>query len=456
MLDALAAASRPQVLTISGKNRLQVEDVLVGEVWLGSGQSNMEMQVKGEEHGAVDHADEEIAKATFPEIRVFQYYTPYSIYDVRTPPNAPLADRPGRWRICSPGTVADFSAMAYFIARGLHVRLGTPVGILTAAVGGTPIEAWTSRESQVPVQELAPLLADWTSRLTNYDAASEQSLFLERKKQWLKTRSEAVKAGTPVPKAPAPFKNLAVMAPGCLFNSEIAPLIPYTLRGCVWYQGERNAAGPFTGLYGLQLQTMIKDWRAHWGSAFYFAWVQLPGFQKPQRLPSEPTGWGVSVREGQLKAMSVPKTGMAVTIDLGGEKAGHPTNKLAFAERVLPLLLHDVYGKDMPVFCGPILRSARRDGGKMVIQFDHGQGLKAADGSLKGFAIAGADRKFVWGEAAVDGDKAVVSSKEVMAPEAVRYGWAGNPIGNLVNGGGFPASPFRTDDWQEAKPAAQR
>jgi sialate O-acetylesterase len=201
---------------------------------------------------------------------------------------------------------------------------------------------------------------------------------------------------------------------------------------------------------------MIKDWRAHWGSAFYFAWVQLPGFQKPQHLPSEPTGWGVAVREGQLKALSVAKTGMAVTVDLGGDKAGHPTNKLAFANRVLPLLLHDVYAREVPVFSGPTFRAARRDGAKMVIQFDHGQGLKSADGALKGFAIAGADRKFVWADAALDSDTVIVSSKEVMAPEAVRYGWAGNPAGNLVNGGGFPASPFRTDDWQEAKPAAKR
>lgn len=447
-LDPLKVTAAPQTLTVKGTNTLVVNDVLVGEVWLASGQSNMEMQIKGKMHGSVDGADAEIAAANFPGIRMFLYDTPYAIYDVAVPPGEPSADRAGKWRVCSPETVADFSALGYFFARDLHKEVGSPVGIVCAAVGGTPIEAWTSVSAQKAEPKLQPVLDDWKKRLTNFDPAKEQGAFLEKKAAWLKVRAEALKKGEAAPKAPLPFKNLGVMDPGRLFNGAIAPLVPYTVRGCIWYQGERNAQGPFTGLYGLQLRTLITDWRARWGDDFYFAWMQLPGFQKPQAQPSEPNGWGVLVREGMRQALAVPKTGMAITIDLGGEKAGHPTNKSAFASRLSPLVLHDVYAKPVAVWSGPLFRSAKVDGQEMAVTFDHAQGLKSADGELQGFAIAGADQKFVWAKARVDGEKVIVSSDEVQEPVAVRYAWAANPKCNLVNVAGFAASPFRTDDWK--------
>ena len=446
-LGKLKATSEPQTLTVKGRNTLIVQDVLIGEVWLASGQSNMEMQIKGRMHGSVNRADEEIAAATFPAIRMFVHDQPFAIYELPTPPSEPLADRPGRWRVCSPETVADFSAIGYFFARDLHRQLGTPVGILSAAVGGTPIEAWTSLEAQQTPPGLQPLLNDWRKRVADFDPEREQANFLDAKKHWLEQRSAAVKQNQPAPKAPAPFKNLRVMSPGVLFNGVIAPLAPYTVRGVLWYQGERNAAGPFTQLYGVQLQTLIGDWRAHWGDEFYFAWVQLPGFSREQRLPSEPTGWGVAVRDEMRKTLSTPRTGMAVTIDLGGEKAGHPTNKSAYAGRLSRLALHDVYRQPIAIWCGPIFRAAQRDGDKMTITFDHAAGLKAASGELKGFAIAGDDRKFVWAETRIVGEQVIVSSPAVKAPAAVRYGWAANPTCNLVNAAALPASPFRTDAW---------
>jgi sialate O-acetylesterase len=232
-----------------------------------------------------------------------------------------------------------------------------------------------------------------------------------------------------------------------LFNGVIAPLVPYTIRGCIWYQGEKNSLGPLSGYYGTQLQTLIRDWRTRWGDEFYFAWVQLPGFGKEQIAPSEPKGWGVTVRDEMRKTLSVPRTGMAITIDLGGVTAGHPTNKADYAARLSLLALHDVYGKPIATWSGPVFRSAQREGSKMTITFDHATGLKAAD-ELKGFAIAGADQKFVWAKAEIAGDKVIVSSDAVREPAAVRYGWAANPICNLVNAAGLPASPFRTDDWK--------
>ncbi|MBI3881927.1 MAG: exo-alpha-sialidase [Verrucomicrobia bacterium] len=445
-LDKLKPSGEPQTLTVKGKNSLTVKDVLVGEVWLASGQSNMEMQLKGL-HGAVDRADEEIAAAKFPQIRLFVHDTPFDIYALPVPPSEPLADRPGRWRICSPQTAAEFSAIGYFFARDLHRQLGVPVGILSASVGGTPIEAWTSLAPQQAMPALKPMLDDWRKRLSNFEPEREQKDFLEKKKVWLKQRAEATKKGEPAPKAPSPFKNLRVMTPGGLFNGVIAPLVPYTMRGCIWYQGERNAAGPFTGLYGAQLRTLIADWRARWGDEFYFAWVQLPGFNKEQKLPSEPTGWGVAVRDEMRKTLSVPRTGMAITIDLGGEKAGHPTNKVDFAARLSPLALHDVYGKSIPIWSGPLFRSAQRDDEKMALTFDHATGLKFSNSEPQGFAIAGSDKNFVWAKAKLDGEKVIVWSDTVREPAAVRYAWAANPKGNLVNAAGLPASPFRTDDW---------
>ena len=238
------------------------------------------------------------------------------------------------------------------------------------------------------------------------------------------------------------------MEPGGLFNGVIAPLVPYAIRGCIWYQGERNAAGPFTGLYGVQLRTLIADWRARWGGEFYFAWVQLPRYGKEQKSPSEPNGWGVAVRDEMRRTLTVPRTGMAVTMDLGGATAGHPTNKADFAARLSLLALHDVYGKPIAIWSGPLFRSAQRDGGKMEITFDHATGLKAAQGELQGFAIAGADQKFVTATAEIAGGKVIVWSDAVKEPATVRYGWAANPNCNLVNAAGLPASPFRTDDWQ--------
>jgi sialate O-acetylesterase len=425
-----------------------VNDVLVGEVWLASGQSNMEMQIKGKMHGSVDRADEEIAAAKFPAIRMFVHDEAYSIYELPVPPLEPAEDRPGRWLVCSPETVAGFSAIGYFVARELHQTLGRPVGILSASVGGTPIEAWTSLAAQEAQPALKPLLEDWQKRVRDFVPEREQQTFLEAKQRWLKERSAALKQQQPTPKAPAPFKNLRVMTPGSLFNGVIAPFIPYTIRGVLWYQGERNAAGPFTQLYGLQLRTMIADWRARWGDEMYFAWVQLPGFQRAQKLPSEPTGWGVAVRDEMRKALDVPRTGMAITIDLGGEKAGHPTNKTDYAARLSRLLLHDVYARPIDLWSGPLFRSARRDGAKMTLTFDHAAGLRAKDGELKGFAIAGDDQKFVWAKTEIVGDRVILTSDAIRAPAAVRYGWAGNPTCNLVNAAGLPASPFRTDDWK--------
>ncbi|MEP6671173.1 MAG: sialate O-acetylesterase [Chthoniobacter sp.] len=447
-LDKLKAGAEPRTLTVKGKNTVTIHDVLVGEVWLCSGQSNMEMQVKGGMHGQVDNADEEIAAAKYPEIRMFVFRQTYAIYDLPAPPESPMSDRPGEWLVCSPETVARFSATAYFFGRDMHRELGVPIGLINSSVGGTPIEAWTSLDAQHGEPALHPVLDEWQQKLANYNAEREQQKFTSAKTVWLKQRAAAQAKGEPAPKAPLPFKNLRVMEPGRLFNGMIAPLVPYSIRGVIWYQGERNADGPHGGFYGVQLKTLIADWRGHWGDEFYFAWVQLPKFKAEQRLPSEANGWGVSIRDEMRKTLSVPRTGMAITIDLGGVAAGHPTNKADFARRLSRLALHDVYQKPTEIWSGPLFKSAQREGNKMTIAFDHAAGLKAAVGDLKGFAVASNDQKFAWANARIMDGKVVVWSDTVSEPAAVRYDWASNPIGNLVNAAGLPASPFRTDDWK--------
>jgi sialate O-acetylesterase len=449
-LDPLKTSSQTQTLTVRGTNTLTINDVLIGEVWLASGQSNMEMKIKDKMHGTVDGADEAIAAATHPEIRLFVHDQPYAIYDTPVPPAEPQTDRPGRWRVCSPKTVVDFTAIGYFFARDVNAKIHAPIGIVCSAVGGTPIEAWTSLEAQQHDPTLKPMLDDWEKRLAGVDPEKEQKTFLEKKDAWLKERTAATKAGQPIPKAPSPFKNLRVMAPGALFNGMIAPLVPYTVRGVIWYQGEKNSLGTFTGLYGVQLQKLIADWRTRWSDdQLYFAWVQLPGSLKEQKDPSEPKGWAVLVRDGMRCALSVPHTGMAITMDLNGKNAGHPTNKEEFATRLSRVVLHDIYGQGTDPWSGPLFRAAQRDGAKMVLTFDQSKGLKAGKGGeLDGFAIAGSDQKFVWAKAQIADGKVIVSSDTVPEPVAVRYSWAGNPKGNLVNAADLPASPFRTDDWK--------
>ena len=447
VLDPLPPHERPRQLVVRGGNTLTVDDVLVGEVWLCGGQSNMAMQLKGL-HGAVDDADAVIAAAEHPLIRMFVHDAPYDIYKLDAPPAEPLADRPGKWIVCSPATAARFTALGYFVGRDLQQALGRPVGLVNSAVGGTPIEAWTSLAAQQADPASKPLLDDWAKRAQGYDSSRALAEFEVAKKAWLQARAAAQKRKQPAPRAPAAFKNTLVSLPGGLFNGMIAPLAPYTVRGVVWYQGERNAAGPFTYEYGRQLRLLVADWRKQWQDPeLYFAWVQLPGFLGKQRLPSEPNGWGVGVRDGQRQALDVPHTAMAVTIDLRSEE-GHPTNKLDYARRVTPLLLHDVYGRSDVAARGPLYRSLRRDGKTLVVEFDHADGLRAASGELAGFAVAGDDRKFHWAAARVVDGAVVVSSDEVPKPVAVRYGWAANPLGNLVDAAGLPASPFRSDDWK--------
>ncbi|MHC4399866.1 MAG: sialate O-acetylesterase, partial [Planctomycetota bacterium] len=443
-LDPMAAGG-PHELVVEAGNTIRLADVLVGEVWLGSGQSNMAMTV-----ARSANAEEEIASAKDPKIRMFTVE--------RSTATEPQEDCQGQWQVCSPETVGQFSATAYFFGRTLRERLGVPVGLINSSWGGTPVEAWTSLEAQRSVPAIEPVLAPWEKQIADYDPDAAQAAYEQALARWkkaaekAKTTEKAKAAGRKPPRRPRPPADprTAPHRPANLYNGMIAPLVPYAVGGAIWYQGERNSRDELSRLYGSQLQTLIANWRDLWGQGdFPFGFVQLPNFMAPQQEPSETTGW-VMVREGMLKTLSLANTGMAVTLDVGEAGDIHPKNKQDVGKRLAFWALATTYEQDV-VACGPIYKSMSGRNGRITIAFDHvGGGLVARGGGpLRGFAVAESDRKFVWAEAEIEGDTVVVSCPKVDRPVAVRYAWANNPDANLTNRAGLPASPFRTDDWIE-------
>jgi sialate O-acetylesterase len=392
-----------------------VKDVLVGEVWVCSGQSNMEMTVNSSMN-----ADAEKAAANHPKIRL--YTVP------KKQAAAPQTDVPSSWKVCSPATVGSFSAVGYFFGRDLAGAIDVPIGLIHTSWGGTAAELWTRTEVLLGTPELKPLVDGFSARLKQWEVDLEK-----HKSAVEKAKTE----GKPEPRAPG-----KPMAPSCLYNGMIAPLLPYAIRGALWYQGESNAsrAKQYETLFPL----MIKNWRDDWKQGdFPFGFVQLANFKARKADPDE-SQWA-ELRDAQTKTLALPNTGMAVIVDIGDEKDIHPKNKQDVGKRLAAWAQAKVYAKPV-VYSGPLFDGLKIEGTSARIAFKHvGGGLVAKGEVLKGFAIAGEDRKFVWADAKVDGETVVVSSPKVEKPAAVRYAWADNPDCNLYNKEGFPASPFRTD-----------
>lgn len=436
-LDKLTTGG-PFELLVKGKNTLTIVDVLVGEVWLGSGQSNMAMTVSRSKD-----FEAEQATANLPNIRMFRESSGTA--------TEPQEGGSGKWEVCSSATVGSFSATAYFFGRELHRSLKVPVGLINSSVGGTPIEAWTSAAAQKDLVELKPLFARWDHDAATYDPEKAKADFAEKYAQWRIAAKNARDAGKPLPRPPLPPGNPRKSShhPAALFNGKIAPLIPYAIRGVIWYQGESNAnasrAGSSPENYGLQLRTLIADWRDRWGQGnFPFAWVQLPLYHEAQVEPVEETGW-TTVREQMLKTLKVPNTGMAITLDLGEANDIHPKDKQGVGKRLAMWALAKVYNQKNVVASGPLPDGYEIVGEEVVLSFLFASGLKANGEEIKGFAIAGADQKWLPAKARIDRDQVIVWHPDIKRPAAVRYAWADNPDANLVNGAGLPASPFRTD-----------
>jgi sialate O-acetylesterase len=422
-LDPLTAG-KTLTLTMKGKNTLIVNDVLVGDVWLCSGQSNMAMAAK-----FAKNFDQEKASANFPQIRSFTV--------TGNPALTPQDTYSGTWVVCTPETVDYFSAVAYFFGREIHQKTGMAVGLINSSVGGTTIEAWTSWDVQKELPELKPLFDHWVKMEDDWNPIQAEADYENK-------LAEAKIEGKPVPARPVE-PCLSPNHPANLFNGKIAPLIPYAIRGVIWYQGESNTRDD-AAIYGRKLALLINDWRARWGYEFPFAWVQLPEYQKAQTDPVEESGWAL-VREGMLQTLRLPLTGMAIALGTGEAADIHPKNKQEVGRRLALWALATIYGQKDVSSSGPLPMGHKTAGSKIVITFNHTDGgLVAKNGDLKGFAITGKDQKWVWANAQIDDDTVIVSHPDVKEPVAVRYAWANNPAGcNLFNGAGLPASPFRTD-----------
>ncbi|MFZ5829618.1 MAG: sialate O-acetylesterase [Planctomycetota bacterium] len=427
-LDPMDAGG-PHTLEVRGKNALTVSDVLVGEVWLGSGQSNMAMMVRN----AAD-AEKEMAAAELPQMRQFKVEG--------NPQDKPQDDLRGAWAVCSPETVGTFSATAFFFGRELHKELGVPVGLINSSVGGTPIESWIDADTQRNSAALKPFFDAQSNQNAEFDEAAAKAQYEKQLEGWKKAVAEAKAQGKERPRQPRdPIATKARKGNvGGLFNGMIAPLIPYGIRGAIWYQGEANSTPEKAPFYQYQLPLLVRDWRARWGQGdFPFAWVQLPNYEGAGR------DWP-TVREGMLKALATPNTGMAIAIDVGEPKDIHPKNKQAVGKRLALWALGADYGKDVAT-SGPLYEGHEVSGGALAIRFKHaGGGLQAKDGELRGFEVTGADGVWQPAEARIEGSTVVVTSKDVPQPLVARYGWSNNPDCNLYNAAGLPASPFRTAD----------
>ena len=434
-LQPLKVGGAPLTMTVTGRNAISFKNVLVGEVWLGSGQSNMGYSLAGVRDGR-----KEIEAAQYPSLRLFNV----KLLAWRDP----LDDVAGEWVECSSKTTGNFSAVLYFFGRDLQKGIQQPVGLINSSWGGTIIQLWmrlkvllSDPDTKVKVEKQLKELDDPEYRMKTYAAG-----VAKRKAEADQAIAQGKKPDRRVATWPGDDFNYR---PAAVYNGMIHPILGFPIRGVVWYQGEFNAGNP--PLYERLFPMMIQDWRAQWGQGeFPFLFVQLPNHGAMQTAP--PAGdkvdsWA-SLREAQLKTLKVPNTGMAVTIDTSDGDL-HPKNKQPVGDRLARLALNLVYGKQTACF-GPMFEKMSIQGKTIRLKFQHSEGglITKDNGPLQGFAIAGADKKFVWGDARVEGDCVLVSNAQVPSPVAVRYGWGGNPVISLYNQAGLPASPFRTDDWK--------
>jgi sialate O-acetylesterase len=447
-LNPMNANAVPANLVVSGKNMITLKNVLVGEVWVCSGQSNMQWTVN-----QAGNAEAEVAAANHPQIRMFNVE--------RIPNMAPQTDCKGIWEEATSANVGDFSAVGYFFGRHLHQVLKVPVGLINTSWGGTRIEAWTSRESLEERPCAIEMLADWKDHVSKWDAAKEQAAFDKRKADWQvqvkkideeNAKLPADKKKTK-PQAPRPPDDPAKTPhhPSVLFNGMVAPLVPYGIKGAIWYQGESNQKRAFQ--YQELLPTMINDWRKQWVDAFSFYIVQLANFGNGKPVTTDPgvaDTW-VELQEAQtLTAQTLDKCGIAIINDIGEQNDIHPKNKQEVGRRLALWALAKDYGKSGTEYSGPLYLSSVIQGDKVRVQFTHtGTGLKTRDGGEpKQFQIVGADKKWAWAKAKIEGSEVVVWSDSVPQPVGVRYAWTSWPEGaNLINAEGLPASCFRTDDF---------
>lgn len=470
-LPAMSAAG-PLSMTIQGSNTLTFEDVYIGEVWLCSGQSNMDMTVAKEDRYWCGVFNEEavVAAANYPKIRMFDVD-----FDTKDEPQEYCK---GKWEVVSPQSIGHLSAVAYFFALEIYKKQNVAIGLLTTAFGASTAEAWTRKEALTGNDRLKYLVDRYEEMARKWDSGEVQKELDAATEQWtvdskkitadidfLKSISECITCPEeakktaqarllelrvpPRPRAPR-NPHTDQHSPYVLWNAMVKPLIPYGIRGAIWYQGESN--GPSSKVYREMMEVMVRDWRIEWGQGdFPFFYVQLANIGNKQTDPQqgESGPYELFVREAQLQNLTIPNSAMAVAIenaDPDNQGNVHPKDKPKIGYRLGLAARATVYGEKSLVYMGPTFSHMEIKGSEVRLFFNNtGKGLKAEKGILEGFALAGKDKLFVWGNARIEGNSVVVSHPDIPRPVAVRYAWGRNPIISLTNKEGLPASPFRTD-----------
>lgn len=415
-------AGGPYRLNVTGNNTITVDDILIGDVWFASGQSNMEMPLQGfPPQAVVNNATEEIKGADQPRLRLLHMRHKSSEF--------PLNDNDATWTLCSPETAKNFSAIAYFFGRDLAAREHVPIGLIDSTWGGTPGEAWVSMDTLSADASLMPV---FSARTHMMEEQAVNTAMMEREKRDGKTQWH-----------PDPTS----WRPGGLYNGMVAPAVGYGIKGVIWYQGESNSGADRAYLYQKVFTALIEDWRVHWHEGtFPFLFVQIANFAS-----SGTETWPI-IREAQRRSLSVTNTAMAVAIDVGTPDNVHPPDKQTVAARLVLGARALAYGEQSLEYSGPMFRQVSSEDKGIRVWFDHvANGLQAKGSALTGFQVAGADHKFVQASARIEGDSVVVSNEQIASPKYVRYGWKNAPEVNLYNSAGLPASPFTSEenrDWQ--------
>lgn len=418
------SAGGPYQLTVQGTNTITFSDILFGDVWFASGQSNMEIPLNGFPGSAViKDAAQEIAHANQPEIRLLRVS--------RRASELPERDQDTSWTTCTPETAADFSAVAYFFGRDIQKVEHVPIGLIDSTWGGTPAEAWTSFDALSADASLMPVFRAWAQMI---DMQGDVSDIIRQQKL---EDAAAKQANRPLPKHPW-HPDPVSWAPAALFNGMVAPFNPLAIKGVIWYQGESNSGEARASTYAKIFPALISDWREKWGEGdFPFLFVQISSFKGQDY-------WGM-VRDAQRRALSLVNTGMAVSLDVGDPNNVHPADKQTVAQRLSLAARALAYGEPIE-YSGPLFRQATSEGTRLRVWFDHAQdGLSAKGGALQGFEIAGADQHFVPAAASIDGKTVIVSAANLPQPRYVRYAWGNFTTANLYNGAGLPASTFTSE-----------
>jgi len=440
-------------MTVTGTNTITLKNLIMGDIWVCSGQSNMELSV-----GSCNSPDD-VKSADFPTIRRFKVsHTPSGYAEADFPKWASQ----GPWQVCTPQTVSAFTAAGFFFARDIVQQTGVPIGLLDDNWGGTNIECWIAPETISAVPEMAFLQKNYDALWVNYYAQLPAKL--DTAEAWIKAARTALANNQAVPPlVEMPRNPVWTMGEGAkwyaLYNGMIAPILNLPIKGVLWYQGENN--GSEDDIYFHKMRALIGGWRTLWKQGdFPFYFVQLANYTPVNPIPNTGDGYA-KIRCAQMKAMTIPNTGMASAIDIGEANDIHPKNKQDLGHRLALWALRNDYGKKDIVPSGPIFKEAKVEGNTIRVSFDYvGSGLMVGkkdgrnptvedkEGKLYYFSIAGEDKNWVLADAVIDGATVIVSSNEVPVPVAVRYAFSRNPAGaNLYNKEGLPASPFRTDTW---------